>query len=208
VSAWSWHKLGCSREETDLVLEACRGAAADGVLAGIDLLSEPYDAAADWALAERVAAAASDAGLGLTAHAGEFTTSNLEAALELRGLTRIGHATQAARDRRLLERLAERDITVECCLSSNVALGAVRSLDEHPLPAFLAAGIPVALGTDDPVELGTTIDQEYALAASLGLGEHQLLDLTRAAITASFAPPARRAMLLEDVTRVVSRACH
>ena len=165
-------------------------------LAGIDLLCEPYDAEADWRTAYRVARVAIEEGLGVTAHAGEFSIANLAAALAVPGLTRIGHATQAVRDDRLLERLAARGVTVECCLTSNVVLGAVAHLEEHPLPRLIADGIPVALGTDDPVELDTTIDREYVLAARLGLSVAQLTDLTRTAICASFTSPERKSELL------------
>jgi hypothetical protein len=189
-------KLGCPAEEIDLVLAECVRAAREDGLAGVDLLCEPYDQEADWRSGRRAAAALADAGLGVTAHAGEFSTANLRSALELPGLTRIGHATHAAHDAQLIDAIAASGVTVECCLTSNIVLGAIRSLDEHPLPAFLAAGIPVALGTDDPVELSTTIDREYALAARLGLDADQLTDLTRAAIRASFAPAAHRAELL------------
>jgi adenosine deaminase len=192
-------KLGCSPEEADLMLSECLRAARNGLLAGVDLLCEPYDTEADWETSRRVARAAQHAGLGVTAHAGEFSTANLDAALALPGLTRIGHATHAARRPRLMDRLLEGRVTVECCLTSNVTLGAVRTLDEHPLPAFLYAGVPVALGTDDPVELCTAIDREYALAASLGLDAQQLTDLTRAAVRASFIAPERREYLLSRI---------
>jgi adenosine deaminase len=186
-------QLGRPEAEIERVLAVCLGAAHAGRLAGIDLLPEPYDTEADWRLARRIAQAAADAGLGIAAHAGEFSTANLRAALGLPGIARIGHATQAARDPELLERLASIGVTVECCLTSNVALGAVATLEDHPLPRFIASGVPVALGTDDPVELSTTIAREYELAASLGL---DAVALTRNGIQASFAAPDRREELL------------
>ena len=192
-------KLGCPAAEIDLVLAECVRAAREDGLAGVDLLCEPYDEEADWRSGRRAAAALADAGLGVTAHAGEFSTANLRGALDLPGLKRIGHATHAPLDTEIIEAIAASGVTVECCITSNIVLGAIGSLDEHPLPAFLAAGIPVALGTDDPVELSTTIAREYALAARLGLDGGQLTDLTRAAIRASFAPEAARAKLLAFV---------
>jgi adenosine deaminase len=117
----------------------------------------------------------------------------------LPGLTRLGHATYAAADPRLLDLLAERGITVECSLSSNIVLGAVPSYETHPIRRFLDAGIPVALGTDDPVQLCTTIGREYAIAAALGFTSRELLGLTENAIRAAFTTPERRAALLAEV---------
>lgn len=185
-------------ERLERVFAACLRAAREG-LRGIDLLYRPYDAEADWSVAAQIAARAADGGLGVTAHAGEFSIANIAAAAQLPGLTRLGHAVYAAEDPRLLELLAARGITVECNLSSNVVLGAVPSYAAHPIRRFLDAGIPVALGTDDPVQLCTTIGREYALVAALGLTPRDLLTFTQHAIRAAFTTPERRAELLEEV---------
>jgi adenosine deaminase len=188
------------REESlEPTVAACLRAAREG-LRGIDLLYAPYDTEADWSAAARIADRAAKAGLGVTAHAGEFSTANIAAAARLPGLTRLGHATYAAEDPRLMELLVERGITVECSLSSNVVLGAVPSYEAHPIRHFLDAGIPVALGTDDPVQLCTTIGREYAIAAALGFTHRDLLGFTESAIRAAFTTPERRAALLAEIT--------
>jgi adenosine deaminase len=186
-----WH----APELLERLLDACVSAAREG-LAGIDFLYKPYDAEADWEPMYRAAERAADAGLGITAHAGEFSTANSAAALRMPHLTRIGHAVYTARDPRLLDLLAESGATVECSLSSNVVLGAVPSYEEHPIQQFVERGIPVALCSDIPVQLGTTIGREYALAHALGFAPGQLLGFTANAVRASFAPPARKAPLL------------
>jgi adenosine deaminase len=160
------------------LLEACVSAARDG-LAGIDLLYEPYDAEAEWEPMYRAAERAADAGLGVTAHAGEFSTANIAAALRVPHLSRIGHAVYAARDPRLL-----------------VVLGAVHSYEEHPIRQFVERGIPVALCADVPVQIATTIGREYAVADVLGFAPAELLDFTANAIRASFTPPERKTALL------------
>lgn len=184
-------------ERLERVVAACVRAARDG-LAGIDLLYRPYDVEADWSVARRIAARAAEAGLGVTAHAGEFATANIAAAARLPGLTRLGHAVYAAEEPRLLDLLAERRITVECSLTSNAILGAVASYAAHPIRRFVEAGIPVALGTDDPVQFDTTIGREYAVAAALGFSEGELLGFTRDALLAAFTTPERRAALLAE----------
>ena len=185
-------------ERLERVVQACVRAAGEG-LGGIDLLYEPYDTPAEWTTAYRIAERAAAAGLGITAHAGEFSTANIAAALRVPGLTRIGHAVHAASDPHLLELLAKKGVTVECCLSCNVILGAVSSYEEHPIHRFAKYGIPVALGTDDPVQINTTIGREYAVAHALGFSEAELLAFTRTAVHAAFTTPARRGELLTEL---------
>ncbi|MEU0486520.1 hypothetical protein ABZ260_46070 [Streptosporangium sp. NPDC006013] len=179
------------------VVEGCVEAAAEG-LAGIDLLYQPYHVEADWkqayALAERFAAV----GLGITAHAGEFSTANIAAAARTPGLTRIGHGVHAAADPALMGLLADRKITLECCLTCNRLLGAIDEYPEHPLRRLLDHGVRVVLGTDNPVQVGTTIGKEYEAAAALGCDLDDLLRFTRTALEVGFTTePRRRRMLAE-----------
>jgi adenosine deaminase len=180
------------------VLPLCFEAARHG-LAGIDLIPDPYDSEADWTgVADRTARAA-DAGLGVTVHAGEFSQANIAQAIALPGVSRLGHAVFAAADARLLDAVVRSNVTIECCLSCNVLLGGARSYAEHPIRQFAAAGIPVTLNADDPQHVCTTIGREYAIAASLGFSLADLLDVTRAAVRASFTSHARKASLLAEL---------
>lgn len=82
-------------------LHDCLAARRHG-LAGIDLIPAPYNREADWRLVGPWVEQAADAGLGVTAHAAEFSPANLAAALCLPGIRRVGHAAYAAADERLL----------------------------------------------------------------------------------------------------------
>ena len=177
------------------LLPRCLAAARRG-LAGLNILPVPYDQPADWSVVHGWAERAREAGLGIAAHAGEFGALHLAEALEVPGLTRIGHAVGAGSDPRLLDRIAARGVTIECALSSNVVLGAVASYERHPLRRFVERGIPVAICTDDPVRACTTIGREYAIAAKLGFSPAELRGFTRAAVRASFCDPAERYRLL------------
>jgi adenosine deaminase len=72
----------------------------------------------------------------------------------------------------------------------------------------LQHGIPVALCIDDPVQICTTIGREYAIAHTLGFSAAALLDITRTAIQASFAPEERRAALLTGLRGGNDSAAH
>jgi adenosine deaminase len=182
-------------ERLERVVRACLAAAGEG-LAGVDLLYVPYASEADRLPMYRVAERAAACGLGVTAHVGEFSAANIMAALRTPGLTRLGHAVYAASDPRLLDAVAASGATVECSLSCNVVLGATPSYAEHPIQQFMERGIPIALCTDNPVQMCTTIGREYALAHVLGFTPAELLGFTINAIRASFLPPERKQEVL------------
>jgi adenosine deaminase len=171
-------------------------------LAGIDFSVSPYAAEVNpalWSVLYDWAARAADAGMGITMHAGEFSTANVAAALRIPGLRRLGHAVYVAADSSLLEQMARSGVTAECCLSCNVILGAAPSYETHPIRLLMEAGVPVTLNTDNPVRICTTIGREYAIAAALGFSPGELLGFTRNAIQASFTSSALREALLDEV---------
>jgi len=141
------------------------------------------------------------AGLHSVPHAGETTgPETVWHALQLLGAERIGHGTSSAGDPALLAHLAEHRIPLEVCPSSNVATRAVASLAEHPLRAFVDAGVVVTINSDDPPMFGTTLNQEYEIAADLlGLDERGVADLARTAIDVSFAPAEIKARVGAEI---------
>ncbi len=145
--------------------------------------------------------AARAAGLHSVPHAGETTgPETIWESLRLLGAERIGHGTSAAQDPALLAHLAETGISLEVCPSSNVATRAVASLAEHPLRRFVEAGVTVSINSDDPPMFGTTLNQEYAVAADLlDLDEAGLRELAAAAVRASFAPDDVRTRVLAEI---------
>ena len=149
---------------------------------------EPY------AEAYRIAAGA---GLGCTVHAGEWAgAESVRGALEL-PVTRISHGVRAIEDRALVDELARRRVTLEVCPTSNVVLGVFPSFEEHPFPVLREAGVPLTLGSDDPPYFGSSVGGEYAIAREhFGMGDDELVGLTRTAIEASFAEPALRDHLM------------
>jgi aminodeoxyfutalosine deaminase len=141
------------------------------------------------------------AGLHSVPHAGETTGPQTvwDAVNELRA-ERIGHGTSAAQDPALLAYLAERRIPLEVCPTSNVATRAVPSLDAHPLPAMVEAGVLVTINSDDPPMFGTDLNTEYALAARLlGLDAAGVAALAKNAVTASFLDAPGKARLTAEI---------
>lgn len=118
---------------------------------------------------------AKEAGLRLTAHAGEACgPESVWAALEL-GAERIGHGIAAINDPVLVRHLRDHDIPLEICITSNVVTGVVRRIEDHPVRRLYDEGVPIVLNTDDPGMFGTTITAEYELAArQFGFTEQEL----------------------------------
>ncbi|KAB2809686.1 adenosine deaminase [Pimelobacter simplex] len=150
--------------------------------------------------------AARAAGLRSVPHAGETTgPETIWTSLRDLGAERIGHGTSAAADPALLDHLAEHRIPLEVCPSSNVATRAVASLDEHPLPRFVDAGVLVTINSDDPPMFGTTLNREYEIAAGLlDLDAAGVADLARAGVAASFASDDAKARLTAEIDTYVA----
>lgn len=145
--------------------------------------------------------AARAAGLHSVPHAGESTgPETVWEAINHLGAERIGHGIAAARDPRLVDHLRERGIPLEVCPTSNVRTRSVSSLAEHPLPALVAAGVPVTINSDDPPMFATTLNHEYAVAAELlRLDAGGVAELGRAAVRASFLDDVGKAALLAEI---------
>lgn len=183
-------------EELERLMRGYLSLAKGGLIHGADVFNRPYATEADWTEAYRIAGQLAETGLGITVHVAEVSPANLAAALKTPGVTRLGHATHAGYHSEPLELIAKSGVTVECALTCNVVLGATESYETHPIRTFAAAGIPIALCTDDPVQMGTTIGREYAIANALGFSHAELLGFTHSAIRAAFLPQAAREKLL------------
>jgi aminodeoxyfutalosine deaminase len=114
-------------------------------------------------------AAAREGGLKAAPHAGELAgPASVRAALDVLHADRLRHGVRAVEDPALLAELAARGIVCDVTPTSNLLTGVVRSLDEHPLPVMLAAGVKCSIATDDPELMGTDLDRECAEAVRLG----------------------------------------
>jgi adenosine deaminase len=110
---------------------------------------------------------AHEAGLAVTIHAGEAAgPQSVWDALSL-SPRRIGHGVRSAEDPRLLAHLAASGVTLEVAITSNVQTGAARGRAQHPLATLVAAGVRVALCTDNPAVSDTRLTREYELALDL-----------------------------------------
>jgi adenosine deaminase len=144
-----------------------------------------------------------DPDIKVALHAGELTTAFASAAdrsfhvrdaVEVAGASRIGHAVDILGETgadALVQKMAQRGVLVEACLTSNQQLLDVEGA-AHPIKELLRRGVPVALATDDQGILRATMTDELVRAvAKQGLDYHQLKRMVRASVAHAFAPGTR-----------------
>lgn len=108
---------------------------------------------------------AESAGLGLTAHAGEWLNgSSVLDAVDTLHLQRVGHGISVAPHPDIMRELSEREIGFEICLSSNFSLGACDASVAHPALAMMQNNCMVSFCTDDPAYFETTPASELRFA--------------------------------------------
>ena len=144
-------------------------------------------------------------GLRLTCHAGESAgPESIWGALNL-GAERIGHGLTAYCDPELIEELAQRQVPVEVCMTSNLKTGCCPNLHDHPVRKYFDQGLMVTLNSDDPAMFGTTLNREYELARSeFGFTDEHLRELARNSFEASFLLADKKVAFLNMLDSVAA----
>ncbi|WP_335978310.1 MULTISPECIES: adenosine deaminase [Streptomycetaceae] len=151
---------------------------------------------------DRAFAIAREGGLLAAPHGGELAgPSSVRDCLDDLHAQRVGHGVRAAEDPYLLRRLADSEVTCEVCPASNVALGVYDKPEDVPLRTLWDAGVPMALGADDPLLFGARLAAQYEIARDAhGFSDLELAELARQSVRASRAPKEVRDRLLADIT--------
>lgn len=141
---------------------------------------------------QRACAIAREAGLLIVPHAGEVAgPDKVREALDLLRPHRVAHGVRAMEDPDLARRLASEGIACDVCVTSNVRLGVVPDIASHPLPAMLAAGVPVTLNADDQLLFESPVASEYRIVRdAFSLSDEDLAAIARTSARVSGAPPA------------------
>ena len=131
---------------------------------------------------------AREAGLKLTAHAGEAEgADSVRAALDALRLDRVDHGVRAIEDPELLARILAERVHLATCPGSNVALGVFPDWRSHPIGQLRMLGIPASVSTDDPPFFATDMSREFAeLTEAFNWREPEFAAMTRDALEAAF----------------------
>jgi adenosine deaminase len=141
----------------------------------------------------------------ISLHAGELAMGlvppeglalHIRQSIEQGHAERIGHGASVMNERDaigLLREMARRKVLVEICLTSNDVILGVRG-PQHPLPAYMRYGVPVALSTDDQGVSRSDMTHEYLRAAeTYNLSYSDLKRLARQSLEYSFLNTSDRA---------------
>jgi adenosine deaminase len=136
----------------------------------------------------------------ISLHAGELSLAlvpradlrdHIATAVGVAGAERIGHGVDVAFEDdapALLARMAKTHVLVEIALTSNDVILGVRGA-AHPLPAYLAAGVPVALATDDEGVSRIDLTNEFVRAErDYDLPYPTIKTMVRNSVEYAFAP--------------------
>jgi adenosine deaminase/aminodeoxyfutalosine deaminase len=150
---------------------------------------------------------AAEHGLHLTAHAGESVgPDSIWGALNLKA-ERIGHGLTARQDPELIEELAERQVPIEICVTSNLRTGCCPELAQHPVRRYFDQGLMLTLNSDDPAMFRTSLVEEYALAQDeFGFTDEHLRELARNSFEASFLAAEKKVEFLNLFDAAATRA--
>ncbi len=140
------------------------------------------------------------AGLHSVPHAGETVgPASIWGAIKVLGAERIGHGVRAIEDPTLVAYLAEKQIPLEVCPTSNIQLGVYPSLQQHPFPRLYTAGIPLTINSDDPSLFNTTLNDEVGLLASAFHYDRDTVnEILLNGVRYSFLPTERKRVLEEE----------
>ncbi len=146
---------------------------------------------------------ARDAGWQISVHAGEAAgASSIWQAIQTLGATRIGHGVKAVEDVKLLDYLAEHQIGIESCITSNLQTSTIADIRQHPLKTFLEHGILATINSDDPAVEGIDIQHEYLQAApQAGLSEAQIRQAQKNGLSIAFLSAQEKQQLQEKVAQ-------
>ena len=101
-------------------------------------------------------------GLKLKAHIGEWgNAEDIIEGIKMLGLDEIQHGIAAVSSSVVVKYLAENKIRLNICPTSDVKLGRVKSIKEHPIKALYRAGVNVTINSDDVLIFDSDISKEY-----------------------------------------------
>lgn len=98
----------------------------------------------------------------LKAHLGEFGNSQtILEGIKVLDLDHIQHGINAVSSELLMNFIKDRDIQLNICPSSNIALNRAKSYNEHQIKKLFHEGIRVTINTDDMLIFDQSVSQEY-----------------------------------------------
>jgi adenosine deaminase len=148
-----------------------------------------------------------DNNINCTIHAGEaYGPESIAQAIHVCGAHRIGHGCRLRESGDLLHYVNDHRIPLECCPSSNVQTGAVRSLSQHPLKLYFDLGLRVTVNTDNRLITDTSVSKELWIChTEMGVPFRDIKSMVVAGFKSSFRPFHEKQAALREVGAELDR---
>ncbi len=139
--------------------------------------------------------------INATIHAGEaFGPSSIHQAIHYCSANRIGHGTKLHEDIELMNYVNDHRIALEICLTSNIQVRSVESIEVHPFKKYFDEDIRVTLNTDNRLISNTTLTDEYLMAVeTFNLTKQDLRTIIINGFKGAFLPHNERRELIKNV---------
>ena len=140
--------------------------------------------------------------LPMTLHAGEaLGVESVYSAIEL-GAWRIGHGVRSVEDSSLVELLANKQIALELCPTSNLNTRVFDKLSDYPIRTFLDANVLITINTDNISVSATSLANEYQkIADTFSLSEDELFALALNSAKATFLSENEKNKLVDEIKK-------
>lgn len=140
--------------------------------------------------------------INVTIHAGEaYGPASIAQALHICGAHRIGHGCRLREDGDLLHYVVDHRIPLECCPSSNVQTGAVKSLPSHPMRLYFNLGARITVNTDNRLITDTSVSQEmFLMHREMGFTLEDIKQVILNGFKSAFMPFHEKRRFLETIS--------
>lgn len=146
-----------------------------GEFNGIDLYGKEDDQ--DLQSFVRLYDMARDHGLKTKVHIGEFSDHlSIEETIHLLHPDELQHGINASSSKKTMDLILENHLRLNVCPSSNIALGATKNLEEHPMRILYDHGIHLTINTDDLILFDATVTDEFTKLLDIGIFTFEELD--------------------------------
>jgi len=144
-------------------------------------------------------------GLRSIPHAGETAGANsVRGAIRELLADRICHGVRSIEDKRVVKELAESQVPLDICPTSNIRLNIYPTMSQHPFRELDELGVKVTINSDDPLITGSSLCDEYiAIARQFGYTMKDLVRFARNSIRASFATMESKTKYLSEIDQWV-----
>jgi adenosine deaminase len=137
-----------------------------------------------------------------TMHLGEEgPASDVRIGVDVLRVDRIDHGVSLIDDAALTAEVAARRLPVTCCPTSNVRIGIVDAIANHPIEAMRAAGVLVTVNSDNAEMFGVDMADELSnVSSAFGWQLAALEDLCLGGVEGAWMPDVDKDAMIAEFT--------